>query len=103
MAFRKPNLESALVSAGELTLGELGSLVCDREESPRVNMLKLGRAGAAIVTDLELVKAGCRETFEGETKTWVGGRARIDRWTSGGWCAVSQEQARIVTLLSLGE
>lgn len=52
MAFRKPSLESALVSAGELTLGELGSVVCDREERPRVNMLKLGRAGAAIVRDL---------------------------------------------------
>lgn len=42
MALRKPSLESARCSAGELTLGELGSDVCDREDRPRVNMLKLG-------------------------------------------------------------
>lgn len=44
MALRKPSLESARCSAGELTLGELGSLVCDKDDRPRVNMLKLGRA-----------------------------------------------------------
>lgn len=42
IALRKPSLESARCSAGELTLGELGSEVWDRFESPRVNMLKLG-------------------------------------------------------------
>lgn len=42
MALRKPSLESARCSAGELTLGELGSEDWDRLESPRVNMLKLG-------------------------------------------------------------
>lgn len=52
MAFRKPNLESALVSAGELTLGEFGSADWDSDESPLVNMLKFGRGGAAIVTEL---------------------------------------------------
>lgn len=44
MALRKPSLESARCSAGELTLGEFGSEVWDKEERPRVNMLKLGRA-----------------------------------------------------------
>lgn len=43
IALRKPSLESARCSAGELTLGELGSEVCDKEDRPRVNMLKLGR------------------------------------------------------------
>lgn len=44
MALRKPSLESARCSAGELTFGEPGSEVWDREDKPRVNILKLGRA-----------------------------------------------------------
>lgn len=39
-------------------MGEFGSVVWDREERPRVNMLKLGRGGAAIVTDLGGGNAG---------------------------------------------
>lgn len=105
MAFRKPILESALVSAGELTFGELGSVVCDRDESPRVNMLKLGRAGAAIVTDLVAVKQDIGRLLKEETKTWRGrrsGRAhgtRIDGrdlWAGG---VVDQKgSSRLVTL-----
>lgn len=109
MAFRKPILESALVSAGELTLGELGSVVCDRDESPRVNMLKLGRAGAAIVTDLVAVKRDIGRLLKEETKTWRGrrsGRAHEtiidgrDLWAGG---VVDQKgSSRLVTLLGKG-
>lgn len=51
-------------------MGEFGSVVWDREERPRVNMLKLGRGGAAIVTDLGGVDAGEQDTFEGRIKRW---------------------------------
>lgn len=59
MALRKPSLESARCSAGELTLGEFGSEVWDREDRPRVNMLKVGRA-AMVAED----RAGGEETGE---------------------------------------
>lgn len=84
MALRKPSLESARVSAGELTLGEFGSVVWDREERPRVNMLKLGRGGAAIVTDSGVGGLATREgqdTFEGREQrtTSHGLGARLGR------------------------
>jgi hypothetical protein len=45
-------LAPARCSAGEPTLGELGSLLCEREDKPLVNMLRRGLPGAAILNDV---------------------------------------------------
>lgn len=66
MALRKPSLESARCSAGELTLGELGSDVCDSEDRPLVNMLKLGRA--AMIAGGRQTKRLRREVREGKLR-----------------------------------
>lgn len=78
IALRKPSLESARCSAGELTLGELGSEDWDRLERPRVNMLKLG---------LEAMAAGFPERSWEDVAVGSSGRVGVREavWLKEDW------------------
>lgn len=80
MALRKPSFESARCSAGELTFGELGSEVWDRDDRPRVNILRLGRAAM-------FAKDG----------SWRGGQGGGQEERKGGcWLATGTDQVRLI-------